>query len=266
MSILNNFLFPPPPSIFVSAMSMISFTLLTISGLSEIFGRHLRYSKFGDAGGGRSRGFKPISSKAGMLFLYSPAMAYAVAAPFVFDGLVDGIRARLVAAALAIHFAKRVFEVLFIHQYSGQMGFDSTITISLSYFFSTLTTIYAQHLTQNLPEPTMDLKIAGVLLFLVGIFGNFHHHYLLSKLRVKGEKVYKIPKGGLFELVICPHYLFEIIGFIGICLISQTVYSFSFTFGTIIYLLGRSYVTRQWYLSKFDDFPRNVKALIPYVF
>ncbi|XP_020596138.1 very-long-chain enoyl-CoA reductase [Phalaenopsis equestris] len=266
MSILSNFVFPPPPSIFTSAMSMFFLTGMAISGVFEIVGRNLRYSKFMDVGDGdRAEKQIRISSKTGMLFIYAPAMTYAAATPFLFFGLVDGSRGLLVTAALAIHFAKRVYEVLFVHRYSGQIFLDSAFSISLSYFLSTVTTIYAQRLTQNMPEPAIDLKYAGVLIFLLGISGNFYHHYLLSKLRLKGEKVYKIPKGGLFELVVCPHYLFEIIGFIGISLISQTVYSFSFTLGTAIYLIGRSCATRQWYLNKFDDFSRNAKALIPYL-
>jgi len=104
------------------------------------------------------------------------------------------------------------------------------------------------------------------VLFLIGISGNFYHHYLLSKLRGEGEREYRIPKGGLFELVICPHYLFEIIGFLGISFISQTSYAISFTLGSIFYLMGRSYATRKWYLSKFEDFSEDVKALIPYAF
>ncbi|TYJ15904.1 hypothetical protein E1A91_A10G214100v1 [Gossypium mustelinum] len=99
-----------------------------------------------------------------------------------------------------------------------------------------------------------------------GICGNFYHHCILSKLRTKGGKEYKIPKGGLFELVICPHYLFEILGFLGISLISQTLYSFSTTLGIAVYLMCRGYVTRKWYMSKFEDLPKEVKAVIPYVF
>jgi steroid 5-alpha reductase family enzyme len=146
------------------------------------------------------------------------------------------------------------------------MILDSAILISLSYFVTTVTMIYAQTLTQGIPEPQVDLKYPGILLFLIGISGNFYHHYLLSKLRGEGEREYKIPKGGLFELVICPHYLFEIIGFLGISFISQTSYAISFTLGTIFYLMGRSYATRRWYLSKFEDFSEDVKALIPYLF
>ncbi|KAI8007393.1 Steroid 5-alpha-reductase DET2 [Camellia lanceoleosa] len=155
--------------------------------------------------------------------------------------------------------------VLFIHKYSSVMYLDVAIPISLSYFISTSTMIYVQHLTLGFPDPPLDLKDARISMFLMGISGNLYHHYLLSKLREQGDKGYKIPKGGLFDRVICPHYLFEILGFIGISCISQTLYAFSFTLGTTIYLTGRSYATRRRYLTKFQDFPKNIKALIPFV-
>eukprot|EP00262_Sarcandra_glabra_P012399 TRINITY_DN3190_c0_g1_i1.p1 TRINITY_DN3190_c0_g1~~TRINITY_DN3190_c0_g1_i1.p1 ORF type:complete len:128 (-),score=9.61 TRINITY_DN3190_c0_g1_i1:74-457(-) len=126
--------------------------------------------------------------------------------------------------------------------------------------------IYSQILTQGIPDPALDLKYIGIFMFFVGIGGNFYHHLILSKLRETGDSEYKIPKGGLFSLVICPHYLFEIIGFIGVSFISQTVYSFSYTLGTIFFLMGRSYATKNWYLSKFPNFPQEVKALIPSLF
>lgn len=156
--------------------------------------------------------------------------------------------------------------MLFIHKYSGSMPLDTVVIISCSYFSYAVSTAYSQHLTAGFPEPMIDLKYAGTAMFLVGIIGNFYHHYLLSKLRKEGEKQYKIPHGGLFDLVICPHYLFEILGFIGLSCISQTLYAFSFTVGSTSYLIGRSYATRKWYLSKFEDFPKDVKALVPYVF
>jgi very-long-chain enoyl-CoA reductase len=83
--------------------------------------------------------------------------------------------------------------------------------------------IYAQHLTLEFPQPLINLLYPGIALFPVGIIGNVYHLYLLSKLRGKGENVYKIPKGGLFDYLICPHYLFEIIWFYGFSLISQTL-------------------------------------------
>ena len=146
------------------------------------------------------------------------------------------------------------------------MSLDTTIIVSVAYFASTASLVYVHHLTVGFPEPLIDLKYLGTLVFLIGISGNFYHHYLLSKLRHKSEKGYKLPKGGLFNLVICPHYLFEILDFFGIFLISQTLLSLSCAVGVALYLAGRSYMTRKWYLSKFESFPIEVKALIPYVF
>ncbi|KAJ7974828.1 3-oxo-5-alpha-steroid 4-dehydrogenase family protein [Quillaja saponaria] len=265
MATLVNFLFPPPPSLYVWAMSVIGLVSLAFCGFSEIKGNHLQYSKFWNLNSQVSVDKQiKLSSKTGMLLLYTPAFLAGVASFWVFPH--DSLRFQLVSFALILHFFKRNFEVLFVHKYSGNMILDSAITISLSYFVSTVTMIYAQHLTQGFPEPPIDLKYPGIVLFLIGISGNFYHHYLLSKLRGKGEKEYKIPKGGLFGLVICPHYLLEIIQFIGVSLVSQTLYAFSFTIGTIFYLTGRSIATKRWYLSKFEDFPKDVKTLIPFVF
>ncbi|XP_073107877.1 uncharacterized protein [Elaeis guineensis] len=264
-TMLLNFVYPPPPSLFLAATSVISFTALSFSGISEVSDKHLQYSKFWNANPPPRANPIRLSGRTGMLLLYAPALAAAVAS-FAVPGVVTTTRSQLLSLALSLHFFKRVFEVLFIHQFSGQMVLDSAILISSSYFIGTVSMIYAQYLTQGISEPAINLEYAGVVLFLVGIMGNFYHHFLLSKLRVKGDKGYKIPKRGLFNLVICPHYLFEIVDFVGVSLISPTVFSWSFTFGTFFYLMGRSYATRKWYLSKFPNFPKNVKSLIPYIF
>ncbi|KAL7185006.1 hypothetical protein ACSBR2_027030 [Camellia fascicularis] len=281
MSVLLRFIYPPPPSLFVTAMSVISAASLANAGISEIKGKHMQYSKFwnnnnnnnnnNNIGSNNSQKSPSsssakrakLSTKTGMLIAYTPALLASVASFGIFPN--EGFRFLLVNSALTIHFFKRFFEVLFIHKYSSVMYLDVAIPISLSYFISTSTMIYAQHLTLGFPEPPLDIKDAGISMFLMGISGNLYHHYLLSKLREQGDKGYKIPKGGLFDRVICPHYLFEILGFIGISCISQTLYAFSFTLGTTIYLMGRSYATRKWYLTNFQDFPKNIKALIPFV-
>ncbi|XP_015876334.3 uncharacterized protein LOC107413003 [Ziziphus jujuba] len=259
-------IFPPPPSVFINAISVVSLISSAILGLSESIGKqNLQYSKFCQVSSQNSSSIKKIKlpSRLGMLFLYLPAFIAALISWLLFPHEI--IRTLLLSSTLTLHFFKRVFEVLFVHKYSGGIVLDSVIQISLAYFLSTASLMYAQHLTKGLEEPEIDLKYAGVVLFLVGIIGNFYHHYILSQLRANGEKEYKIPKGGLFGFVICPHYLFEIIGFIGFSFISQTLHALSITTGIIFYLMGRSYATRRWYISKFEVFPKNVKALIPYV-
>ncbi|MQL74613.1 hypothetical protein Taro_006961 [Colocasia esculenta] len=273
-SSLFSLMFPPPPSLLANVVSVLCVAILASAGVSEFTdGSHLQYSKFRDAAvapgmlaGALGISGRQFSSRVGMAALYAPAFVGALAA-FAFPGVVSATpRVAPVAAALAIHFLKRVLEVLYLHHFSAYVIIDSVIPITISYFTNTVSIIYVQYLTQGMPEPPIDLRFPGYILFLVGISGNFYHHVLLAKLRKTGEKGYKIPTGGLFGLVICPHYLFEIIGLFGISFIGQTLQSFAFALGSGFYLLGRSYATRKWYLSKFEDFPKEVKALIPFVF
>ncbi|XP_074269238.1 uncharacterized protein LOC141592456 [Silene latifolia] len=261
ITVFQNLLFPPPSSIYVSIMSLVSVGSMANAGLSEIKGKHLQYSKFLNS---KEPKQVQISSKIGMFAMYSPAFLFGIASFFVFPD--HGLRFLLLRFALTIHFLKRVLEVLFVHRFGGSgVALDTAFTVSFSYFLSTVTMIYAQHLSEGLPEPSIDLKYVGVGLFLLGIGGNFYHHYILSTLRKTGEKEYKIPKGGLFDLVICPHYFFEVLGFVGVSCIAQTLYSVCYTTGAALYLIGRSYATRKWYLSKFEDFPKDKKVMIPFI-
>ncbi|KAI3893882.1 hypothetical protein MKX03_025214 [Papaver bracteatum] len=242
----NNFLFPPPPSIYMSTMSVITLIALANLGFSELRGKHLHYSKFWNVG----------TCRTGMLILYTPAFLAGTASLWLcFD--THDLRFLLVSSALAFHFFKRDIEVLFVHKYSGGMVLNSTILIS------------NLPLLLSVPDPETDLKFIGIALFLVGIVGSFYHHCILANLRKEksgADKGYKIPKGGLFGVVVCPHYFFEILTFIGISLMAQSLYPICFAIGDTCYLIGRSCVTRKWYLSKFPNFPKHVKALAPFVF
>ncbi|XP_013720964.2 very-long-chain enoyl-CoA reductase [Brassica napus] len=272
MEMVTSFVYPPPPSILLNTMSVVGLVSLAKVGWSEVRGIHLKYSKFNNNKTSSSSSPQPqkhplgsFSSRTGMLLLYTPAFLAAASSFFVLPS--DDLRFLLLKSALALHFFKRIFEVLFIHKYSGEMAIDSALTITTSYFSSTTLMLYSQNFTLGLPEPGFDLKPLGIVMFVVGIVGNLYHHVLLAKLRSEdGTKQYKIPKGGLFDTIICPHYLFEILVFWSFFMVSQTIYSFSFAMGTTFYLVGRSYATRSWYLSKFDDFPKHIKALIPFVF
>ncbi|MCD7455708.1 hypothetical protein HAX54_029226 [Datura stramonium] len=256
-------LFEEPNSIFIKVMIVMNLIISAILGISEASGKqNLEYSKFWNC---EKQVKAKVGSKMGMIIAYTPSLIACLLSLFwIFTNC--GIRFFMLNSSITIHFFKRLLEVLFVHKYSGGMAMNSIITISSSYFIAFSSLMYIQYLTKRSTEPSIDLKYIGSIVFLVGIIGNLYHHFLLSKLRKKGESGYKIPKGGLFSLVICPHYLFEIVTFLGFSLISQTLFSFSSTIGTLFYLMGRSYATRKWYFSKFEDFPRNVKALIPFVF
>ncbi|OMO67893.1 hypothetical protein CCACVL1_20223 [Corchorus capsularis] len=195
MSFLMKFLYPP--SIFVTATTLVSFSILVTNGLSEIRGKSMQYSKFAGVKNSVAESKKRmISSRAGMIMLYTPAFLAGLSSFAIF--LDEGFRFYLLKSAITIHYLKRVMESSFVHKYSGEMALGTMIVILSSYFSSSVFMIVAQHLTMGIPEPAIDLKNPGILLFLVGIIGNFYHHIRLSKLRSgtgKGAKEYKIPKG-----------------------------------------------------------------------
>ncbi|KAL6880191.1 hypothetical protein ACP4OV_011756 [Aristida adscensionis] len=274
------FLYPPLASPLAAAVSAAALAAAASMGLSELRGDNLAYSKFWHAavggdrgrqrrggGGGDGGALRLLPSRGAMVVAYGPALVAALAS-FAVPGAVDGRRAIVLSAALALHFLKRILESFFIHRYSGCVPLATALLVGSGYLFNTVAMIHVQHLSHNLPNPSIDLLYPGMLVFAVGITGNFYHHCLLSRLRGGGDndKQYKIPRGGLFELVICPHYLFEIIVFFGFAMISQTVFGLAVALGTAAYLTGRSCATRRWYASKFEEFPATIKALVPYVF
>ncbi|TKW30533.1 hypothetical protein SEVIR_2G044700v4 [Setaria viridis] len=260
-----------PPSAFVAAASLVTVVSLASLGLAELRGEHVAYSKFWGPqrpGGGGAL----LPSRAGMLVGYVPALVAALASFAVPGAANDGARAQLLRAALAVHFLKRVLEVLFVHRYSGSMPLPTVLQISSCYLLYVIMFIYAQHLSRGLPEPAVDTLHLGALVFAIGVAGNFYHHHLLSRLRTDGgggaaggDRGYKIPRGGLFELVACPHYLFEIVVFAGLAMIAQTAFALALAVGTAAFLACRSCATRRWYAAKFEEFPAGIRALVPYV-
>ncbi|GLJ18423.1 hypothetical protein SUGI_0326470 [Cryptomeria japonica] len=272
------------PSLYIQVLEKVVLVSGIVMGFMELKGIHLKYSKFNQ---GSSSGVQ-LSSRTAMLIFYLPSFLIAVF--FLFCKLLwvnasilleklgllqisislqlhqdAGLRFIILATAVALHFLKRVFEVLFIHQYSGGITMSTTVIVSFLYSFSSANLLYAMQISEGLTSPSVDLMPLGLVLFVVGISGNLYHHYLLSGLRKKGEKGYVLPKGGLFEFVVCPHYLFEIIGFLGIAFISQTAFGFcQFSF-VFLYLLARSLSTREWYVKKFEGFPSHRKALVPFI-
>jgi very-long-chain enoyl-CoA reductase len=223
-------------------------------GLSERFGlMTMRYSKF--------RAEKGIDSRTGMFFLYFIPLLAALgfSSPYLAHPSLVQI---LALAALCGHYLKRCLEVWFVHQYSGPMDLFSTVSIGAYY---TLVAIGISFLNNwALPQADGFFWI-GVLLFLVGAAGNFYHHRLLSALRVKTRE-YVLPRGGWFEYVACPHYLFEILAWLGIALMSRQLFAGLAWLGMAGYLAARSRNTLAWYRQKFPDFPKDRKALIPFLF
>ncbi|KAG0568829.1 hypothetical protein KC19_6G047800 [Ceratodon purpureus] len=281
-------LMPHPDSTLLYVMEFFLAASGPLQMHSEATGKkNMNYSKFAGADGSKQA---MVPSRTGMFFCYFPAavaatvfLAYIVGllplasilesvgasgvASFLQHALTaSDDRLLLVAAALSIHHVKRCLEVLFVHKPSGSTGIDAVTVISSSYLSQTCLLLYSQLLSAGTESQTPNLQYLGVALFLTGIAGNAYHHWKLAHLRKDGSKSYVVPRGGLFEIFVCPHYVFEMVDYVGVALISQTLFGWCMASFTIFYLTGRSIATKDWYKKKVDGFPEDRSVVIPGIF
>ena len=107
--------------------------------------------------------------------------------------------------------------------------------------------------------------LLGAGIFLGGWMGNLHSDAVVRRLRKPGESGYKIPRGGLYRWVSAPNYLCEIVEWCGWALMTWSGAGLAFAIYSVANLAPRAFSNHRWYLEKFDDYPAERKALIPFV-
>jgi hypothetical protein len=60
---------------------------------------------------------------------------------------------------------------------------------------------------------------------------------------------YKVPTRGLFRFVCCPHYLFELVSWMGVALVFGHPLGITVFWMMLNYLCGRAHVTLKWYAT-----------------
>ncbi|XP_022530259.2 3-oxo-5-alpha-steroid 4-dehydrogenase 2a [Astyanax mexicanus] len=107
--------------------------------------------------------------------------------------------------------------------------------------------------------------ILGLFLFFSGMAINIHSDHILRNLRKPGEITYKIPKGGMFELVSGANFFGEIMEWCGYAVAAWSLPAFAFAFFTVCSIGPRAYDHHRYYLEKFEDYPKSRKAVIPFI-
>ena len=105
----------------------------------------------------------------------------------------------------------------------------------------------------------------GIALFFTGMIINLRSDGILRRLREGDEPAYKIPRGGMFELVSCANYLGEVVEWTGWAVLTWSVAGLTFALWTAANLVPRARAHHEWYRRTFPDYPANRKAIIPYI-
>jgi len=119
-------------------------------------------------------------------------------------------------------------------------------------------------LAQNVPSFSAFFSI-GLVLFSVGFAVNNWADTQLINLRKPGESGYKIPVGGLFNYISCPNLFGEIIEWFGFALMAQNIGATSFAVWTMANLFPRALDHHKWYKLNFKEYPKDRKAVFPFL-
>ncbi|CCE30099.1 hypothetical protein E4U22_001262 [Claviceps purpurea] len=126
---------------------------------------------------------------------------------------------------IVAHFIKRELETLFVHKFSANTMPVFNI-FKNSFFYWAISgllcavSIYSpRSLAARAEQPLIDL--VGLALYLFSETGNALVHLYLSSLRSPGGTERKIPSGYGFSLVTCPNYMYEILAWAGIIIVSR---------------------------------------------
>jgi len=107
--------------------------------------------------------------------------------------------------------------------------------------------------------------VLGLLLFVAGFVLAKQSDSILRNLRQPGESGYKIPFGGAYRFVSCPNYLGELVQWTGFALAGWSLPALAFVAFTAANLIPKALSSHKWYKEKFADYPKNRKAIIPFV-
>jgi 3-oxo-5-alpha-steroid 4-dehydrogenase 1 len=144
------------------------------------------------------------------------------------------------------------------------------VVVALAFVFNLLNAyINARWISHLAAYPDRWLSsppfLVGVALFLAGWVINQRADLALSRLRKPGGPRYSIPQGGLYRYISCPNYFGEILEWIGWAVLTWSLAGTAFAVFTAANLLPRAIATHRWYRDTFPDYPRDRKAVLPFL-
>lgn len=181
--------------------------------------------------------------------------------------------AHIACACWTFHYAKRLFETIFIHRFSNAtMPIANIFKNSIYYWgFAAYVAYYTNHPLYTTPSFGTNQVYLGLAAFVFNELGNFSIHVALRNLRPEGSKVRKIPYPtsnpftALFNFVSCPNYTYEIGSWIAFTIMTQSLPAGLFTlagaYQMTVWALGK----HRNYRKEFEKYPKGRKSIFPFL-
>lgn len=211
-----------------------------------------------------------LAEYAGPLFVY----LWVYQRPWLLYGAqttAPGGVAAVAAVCWSAHYAKRLFETLFVHRFShGTMPMKNLFRNCAYYWLFTLYVAY--HVNHPLfTAPCTPCFYVGLAGFVLCELGNLSTHILLKNLRPPGTKIRRIPRpdgnpfNGLFNFVSCPNYTYEVGSWLFFTIMTKCLPAGLFAAAGFYQMAVWAIGKHRNYKKEFPDYPKGRKAIIPFV-
>lgn len=225
--------------------------------VSAPYGQHIR------------KGWGPnLNNKLGWFLMEIPTVIIFLIL-YLIGGRTAGIVSILFLIIWMVHYGQRTF--IFPLLIRGKDPMPLTI-VTFGFVFNGINTYLQARWIYTLSTPYPDnwiytpFFIIGICVFILGIVINLDSDYIIRNLRKPGETKYKVPYGGMFKWVSAPSYLGEITEWAGWAILTFSFPGLLFVAWTFANLAPRARSHHKWYLETFPDYPKNRKALIPFIY
>lgn len=176
-----------------------------------------------------------------------------------------------------VHYGNRGFYFPFsIRSPQGARASFSLMVIMTGWIVTSLHGyLHAAYFTSHATQYTIDWLwdprfLIGLPIYAVSLVLTLHSDAIVRGLRSRnevamGERVYRIPRGGMFRWVSSPSYFTELTGWAGLALATWSLAGVFIFAVSAANLVPRALATHRWYRERFPDYPRERRALIPYL-
>lgn len=204
-----------------------------------------------------------LKAKTGWLIMESPSL-------FFFSWIyLKGMYSEelipfLLALCWAAHYSYRtLFYPIYFVSPIGKMPLSVASSAFIFNLFNSFNNGYA--LSHSEAPPFGWNTVLGFGLFVVGMATHIRADMILREVKHKTRR-YKVINRFLYRYICSPNYFGEIIQWTGFAVAAWNPAAASFALFTFCNLMPRSLAHLRWYRQTFDHFPRERRALIPFLF
>ena len=206
-----------------------------------------------------------ISTKAGWVFMESPCVILMIIFALLMKDQLTIVHNVFLTIWLT-HYIHRTFIYPF---WMNMTTKTMPLTIPISAFMFNIVNVLIQaigiyYFTEYSANwhQSLEFKL-GLIVFIAGMFINIYSDFLITRMKKNKGPGYHIPNSFLHKYISSPNYFGEIIEWLGWAILTWSASGLVFFIWTFANLFPRAISNHTWYKNRFEEYPKNRKAIFP---